>query len=257
MSTDELRRMLNYPDDGFVVDTAAVRERAHRHQARRRRLSAVAVIGAACAVAVTATVTLGPLTGSGTSTVRVSPSDESATSAPSPDITSPSPQVSSPATPTTSPATLTTSPATPTMNAATVTKATGGTRVPMGQGWLVWVRPNGDVCRSAPPDKVGHARFQPFGCRSTSDGNIGGLSVQSSGSRLGTMYSAVIPYPRARVDVVIDGERLAADTVRFDRVANWTFYYLWVPGRADLRTTHVGVIAYDRNDMVLDQFGVR
>ena len=70
------------------------------------------------------------------------------------------------------------------------------------------------------------------------------------------MYSAVIPYARARVEIVIDGEHLPADTVRFDRLANWTFYYLWVPGPNDLRTAHVGVIAYDRNGTKLDQFGV-
>ena len=153
MSTDELRRMLDYPDEGFVVDLAAVRERAGRHQARRRRLGAIGVVSAACAVAVTAAVTVGPLTGSARHTVLVSPSNDR--TAP---VASPQPSTSSPAT---------SSPATPTTHAATVTKASGTTRVPMGQGWSVWVRPNGAVCRSAPDDNGGGSRFQPFGCRST------------------------------------------------------------------------------------------
>ena len=73
MSTDELRRMLDYPDDRFVVDLAAVRERAHQHQVRRRRRGAIGVMGAACAVALA--VTIGPLAGSEPRTVLVSPGD--------------------------------------------------------------------------------------------------------------------------------------------------------------------------------------
>jgi hypothetical protein len=255
MSTDELRRMLDYPDDGFVVDLAAVRERAHQQQARRRRLGAIGVIGAACAVVVA--VTLGPLTGSAPRTVLVSPSDEGTTSA-----TSPAPATSSPsvtaqsvsAPPTSAPAAS--SPATPTTHAATVIKASGATRVPMGQDWFVWVAGNGEVCRSSPSDKPGGPRYQPFGCRSTTDSNIAGLGIQTASSPAGAMYSAVIPYARARVEMVIDGKHLAADTVRFDRLKNWTFYYLWVPSTvADPSALHVGVVAYDRNGTKVDQFG--
>jgi len=97
----------------------------------------------------------------------------------------------------------------------------------------------------------------PFGCRSTTDGNIAGLSVQSAGSSAGTMYSAVIPYPRARVDLVIHGKHLRAGTVRFRTLKGWTFYYLWVPSTvADPSARYVGVVAYDRNGTKLDQFGV-
>ncbi len=261
MSTDELRRMLDYPDDGFVVDLAAVRERAHQHQVRRRRRGAIGVMGAACAVALA--VTIGPLAGSEPRTVLVSPGDEQATVATSPaphtsssTVSSPtvsSPTVSSPATSTPP----TSSPATPPTHTATETKATGATHVPMGQDWFVWVDANGEVCRSAPPDEAGGSRNQPFGCRSTTDGNIGGLNIQTVSSPAGAMYSAVIPYARARVEMVIDGQHLPADTVRFDRLQNWTFYYLWVPSTvADPNAKHVGVIAYDRKGTKLDQFGV-
>ena len=96
----------------------------------------------------------------------------------------------------------------------------------MGQDWFVWVGAKGQVCRSAPSDPAGGRRNLPFGCRSTTDGNIGGLSIQSAGSTAGVMYSAVIPYARARVELVIEGKHLAANTVRFDRLKSWTFYYL-------------------------------
>jgi len=251
MSTDELRGMLDYPDDGFVVDLAAVRERAHQHQVRRRRRGAIGVMGAACAVALA--VTIGPLAGSEPRTVLVSPGDEQATVATSPAPTTSSPSVSSP-----TPSTAPTSPATPPTHAATATKVTGATHVPMGQDWFVWVDANGEVCRSAPPDEVGGSRNQPFGCRSTTDGNIGGLNIQTSSSPVGAMYSAVIPYARARIEIVIDGQHLPADTVRFDRLQNWTFYHLWVPSTvADPNARHVGVIAYDRMGTKLDQFSVR
>ena len=251
MSTDELRRMLDYPDDGFVVDLAAVRERAHQHQVRRRRRGAIGVMGAACAVALA--VTIGPLAGSEPRTVLVSPGDEQATVATSPAPATSSPSVSSP-----TPSTAPTSPATPPTHAATATKVTGATHVPMGQDWFVWVDANGEVCRSAPPDETGGSRNQPFGCRSTTDGNIGGLNIQTSSLPVGAMYSAVIPYARARIEIVIDGQHLPADTVRFDRLQNWTFYYLWVPSTvADPNARHVGVIAYDRMGTKLDQFSVR
>ena len=114
------------------------------------------------------------------------------------------------------------------------------------------------MCRSAPPDETGGSRNRPFGCRSTTDWNIGGLNIQTSSSPVGAMYSAVIPYARARIEIVIDGQHLPADTVRFDRLQNWTFYYLWVPSTvADPNARHVGVIAYDRMGTKLDQFSVR
>ena len=70
--------------------------------------------------------------------------------------------------------------------------------------------------------------------------------MQSSGSATGTMYSAVIPYPNARVDVVIDGTHFPAATVQFDRLTGWTFYYLWVPGAVDgAHFVSPGVVAYD------------
>jgi hypothetical protein len=126
----------------------------------------------------------------------------------------------------------------------------------MGQDWLVWVGAKGQVCRSAPSDSAGGPRNQPFGCRSTTDGNIGGLSIQSAGSPAGVMYSAVIPYARARVEIVIEGKHVAANTVRFDRLKNWTFYYLWVPSTVAVPgAQHVGVVAYDRHGTKVDQFG--
>lgn len=239
MSTDELRRLLDYPDDGMVVDLAAVRERAHRHQVRRRHLGAFGAIGAACAVAITTAATIGALAGSAPHTLSVTPSDESTRPTASPELATPS------TVPTERP------------HAATVVTATGTTRVPMGQGWLVWVTAKGELCRSSPPDSGGASRSMPFGCRSTTDGNIAGLSVQSAGSPAGTMYSAVIPYRRARVDLVIHGKHLPAETVRFRTLKGWTFYYLWVPSTvADPSARYVGVVAYDHNGTKLDQFGV-
>jgi hypothetical protein len=126
----------------------------------------------------------------------------------------------------------------------------------MGQGWLVWVNANRELCRSSPPDQPGGSRPQPFGCRSTTDGNIHGLGIQSYSSAAGTMYSDVFPYPRAHVELVINGKHLPANTVRFDRLRNWTFYYLWVPSTlADPNASRDGVIAYDRNGAELDQIG--
>ena len=175
MSTDELRRLLDYPDDGMVVDLAAVRERARLHQVRRRHLGAIGAIGAACAVAITTAATISALAGSAPRTLSVTPSDESTRPTASTERATPS------TVPTERP------------HAATVVTATGTTRVPMGQGWLVWVTAKGQLCRSSPPDSGGASRSMPFGCRSTTDGNIAGLSVQSAGSSAGTMYSAVIP----------------------------------------------------------------
>lgn len=235
MSTDELRRMLDYPDDGLVVDLAAVRERAHRHQVRRRHLGAVGAVAAACAVAITTAATIGALAGSGQRTLQVAPSNESTRASASPEVTTPSTEA-------------TQSPA-----SATVVKA--NTRVPMGHGWLVWVNAAGEVCRTSRPDHAGGSRFMPFGCRSTTDGNIAGLGIQGAGSRTGTMYSAVIPYAHARVDLVIQGKHLPADTVRFRTLQDWTFYYVWVP-KSVADAQDVGVIAYDDNGTKLDEFGV-
>ena len=92
----------------------------------------------------------------------------------------------------------------------------------MGHGWKVWLRDD-EVCRSAPGDTP-----MPFGCRSLTDGNIGGLNVQSSGSPTGVMMSGLIPYRPARLVVRHSGVELEPTLRRIRGHGDWTFWSLWL-----------------------------
>jgi hypothetical protein len=229
MSTDQLRRLLDYPDDSVFIDLAAVAVRARRLR-RRRRTAFGGASALAFAIAVYTVVWSAP----STQVSVLTPADDSSSSA----VPSASASAS---------AVVTSTPAASQDPARVLLQASGGEHVSLGHGWQAWVRVGGELCRSEPSDSgVGH-RFQPFGCRSTTDGNIGGLGMQSAGSASGTMYSAVIPYADARVDVVIGGKHLPASTVHFDRLNGWTFYYLWVPIDAvdQAASENAGVVASD------------
>jgi hypothetical protein len=241
MSTDELRRLLDYPDDSVFIDVAAVAVRARRLRRRRRT-----AFGAASALAVAIAVYAVAWSAPSTQVSVLTPADDSLPSA------GPSASASDGAV-------VTSTPAASQDPARVLIQASGGEHVSLGHGWEAWVRAGGDLCRSEPSDSgVGH-RFQPFGCRSTTDGNIGGLGMQSASASTGTMYSAVIPYANARVDVVIGGKHYQAATVHFDRLNDWTFYYLWVPSDAvdQAAAENAGVVAYDDQGKTLARMNTR
>jgi hypothetical protein len=104
----------------------------------------------------------------------------------------------------------------------------------------VWITAGGDVCRRSPN---GHESD----CRSTTDGNIGGLNMQMSGSAAGSFISAVIPYRAARVDIILDGTTHPAELIRFRDLKGWTFYSLWLPGNA----ANAAIAAYDATGKAL------
>jgi hypothetical protein len=223
MSTDELRRLLDYPDDErHPLDLPAIVTRAERHRSRRRRGAAAGVVGVVvvAAAVVAAASLLG--TGSGNQVHVGVPA---------------APKASEPAQ-AVEPTPITTSedvvPAT--------YEARAGERVDLGHGWQAWVDAR-SVCRSETTGTGSSAEtIEPFGCRSTTDGNIGGVGIQSSAGPEGTMYSAVIPYAAARVEVVTGEQRRPATLVRFPELPGWTFYYLWSP---DNHEPDGKAVAYD------------
>jgi hypothetical protein len=223
MTTDLIRDVLRYPDDDQLPDLAEVTARAHR--IRRKRRTATLLVGVLAAAGIGAGATVAASRpGSGAATVLPAegPTDTDAA---------------------TSTASLAPDPAPG--DADTVIKAAAGEKVDMGHGWTVWLQ-DGAVCRSSPAD-TGPGRQQPFGCRSVSDGNIGGMNAQVSGSPEGTMVSAVVPYDAARV-VVRAGSRAAdAQLLRFRGVHGWTFYWAWLPGQATSPT----VAAYDTDGVLI------
>jgi hypothetical protein len=231
VSTEQLSRLLQYPDDDVrAPDVHAIVDLARR---RRRRRQAVSLVGAALVPVAAATVVA--LTGSPASDRTVNPAADRATGTSAPD---PSASPSEPSEPSTPPE--------PSALPA-IRRVAPGERVDMGHGWSVWLRGTA-VCRSAPTDGgAPQGRYEPFGCRSVTDGNIAGMNLQSSGGPDGTMYSAVIPWDAARVDLVLGGERQSADLVRFEGLPGWTFYYLWATGSH----ANPGVFAYDEDGTLL------
>jgi hypothetical protein len=127
-----------------------------------------------------------------------------------------------------------------------------GVHVDMGHGWDVWLDRD-TVCRSEPVDAAAPdgPRYQPFGCRSLTDGNIGGINVQSEISPTGSMLSGLLPQRAARIAVRLDGTTLDASLVHFRDRPGWTFWYAWLPGDG----TDARVTAYDDAGGVLDRTG--
>jgi hypothetical protein len=220
VSTEQLSRLLQYADDDLRgPDVQAIVDLAHR---RRRRRRVVSVVGAVLVPVAAATAVA--LTGAPASDQTVSPADRASRTS-GPDLDRSPSQPSEP------------------LAVPAFRRAAPGERVDMGHGWSVWLRGTA-VCRSAPTDGgAPEPRYQPFGCRSVTDGNIAGINLQSSGGPEGTMYSAVIPWDAARVDLVLGGERQPANLVRFEGLPGWTFYYLWATGSH----ANPGVFAYDED----------
>ena len=239
MSPPDLRRLLDYSDDDVPPpDLERVRRRAGR--LRRRRQAAVAV-AAVAAVAASVVVAGGGLVG-GPMTIGPSAQDGAGSPvAPQPSIVVPSATL--PRAPT---STRSVQPALPPVPPPTDRRIAPGRHLRMGHSWQVWLR-NDSVCRSV---KQGGGRFQPFGCRSLVDGNIGGIGAQVSGGRRGAMVSAVIPGDVSKVVVSAGGVRYQANLVRFTGLTGWTFYYRWVPGNGAGTPTRVGVVAYDARGQV-------
>ena len=199
MTTEQLREVLAYPDEAAPIDLSAVVQRAGVIRRRRRALAAGLGITVTGVVLGSAQALLG---GPGHDVVVQTPGvlgsasvSVTATSTPS---TPPSPSAESPVTTRDFPPE---SPPGPLVE---------GERLSMGHGWKVWLRDD-EVCRSAPGDTP-----MPFGCRSLTDGNIGGLNVQSSGSPTGVMMSGLIPYRPARLVVRHSGVELEPTLRRLD-----------------------------------------
>jgi hypothetical protein len=208
MSTEELRRWLDYPDEDVPTpDLHRIAARAARRRTRRRLVTS----GCTLALGVAAAIGYSSIVGGGEGVatgVPASGGDQR------PGVTSPAP------TPTPTP-----TPSADVADQPTLRVARPGQHVDLGHGWSVWITAGGDVCRRSPSGN-------DFGCRSTTDGNIGGLNMQTSGSATESFISAVIPYRAARVDVIVDGTAHPADLIRFRGLKGWTFYSLWLPGNA-------------------------
>jgi hypothetical protein len=215
MSTEELRRWLDYPDDDIPTpDLHRIAARAARQRTRRRIFTS----GCTLTLGIAAAIGYASIVGGGN---RVSTGVTSSGGDQRPGVTSPAP-------------TPTPTPSTHVADESTVRVARPAQHIDLGHGWSVWITTGGDVCRRSPSG-------DEFDCRSTTDGNIGGLNMQMSGSAAGSFISAVIPYRAARVDIILDGTAHPADLIRFRGLKGWTFYSLWLPGNAADAT----IAAYD------------
>ena len=214
MSTEQLSRLLSYPDDAVrAPDVRAIVEVATRRRRRRRAASLTSA-----ALVPLAAVTVVALTGTPQTDRTVTPAGVGGTAT----------------------GQQTVAPATEQSPTSDLRRAAPGERVDMGHGWTVWLRGTA-VCRSMTELGAPGDRFLPFGCRSTTDGNIGGINLQSAGGPEGAMYTGVLPWDTARVDIVLGGQRHTADLVQFEELPGWTVYYLW----ADGSHANPGVFAYD------------
>jgi hypothetical protein len=225
MSTEELRRWLDYPDEDVQMpDLREISTRAVRQRTRRRMVTS----GGTLALGVVAVVAYVSIFAGGS---RVFTGIPSSGGDQQPGATSPAPVP----TPTPSPI-----PSAHIAGNTTVQVARSGQHIDLGHGWSVWITAGGDVCRRSPSGNG-------FGCSSTTDGNIGGLNMQMSASATESFISAVIPYRAAEVDVIVNGTAHPADLIRFRGLKGWTFYSLWLPGSAADAT----IAAYDEAGQTL------
>jgi hypothetical protein len=241
---DELRQALAFPDDDVAapwIDDLLTRGRRARRRQRVVRTGIVAVTAAAMGA--------GPF-------LLLDGDDRTITDAPA---SSPSAAPAS-ATPTARPTSGTPIPV-PTVRTPDALRVLGpGERLQLGGGWAVWSKGN-DVCTLEPHDDGVPASVPPnVDCRSTTDGNIGGLGFTGRSSRTERTYHFVFPGTAARV--VVRFEDLVpreARLVRFTAVPGWTYYFVSVRGRFPLpnpgpQFDRKSVVAYDAAGRVISRF---
>lgn len=232
MTTDQLRAVLAYPDASASIDVGVVVQRAG--QIRRRRRALAAAIGATLTGAVLggAQALFG---GPGAEVVVQTPNVIGSASAPA--FVEPTPS-----TPTAPSPPATTRHYPPEAPAGPLVE---GERLSIGHGWKVWLRGD-EVCRSAPGDTP-----MPFGCRSLTDGNIGGLNVQPSGSSTGVMMSGLIPYRPARLVVRQNGIDVEPTLRGIRGYGDWTFWSMWLDA-ASSNTADGKFISFDKAGRLIE-----
>lgn len=115
-----------------------------------------------------------------------------------------------------------------------------------------------DVCLQYPLTEGQPSKDEPtVECRSTTDGNIGGLNIQTSPDQTGSFFRGIIPYNAARVALTfVDGIARDASVFRLEGRAGWTYYALYIqaseqPGSLVPTDGSPTVTAYDASGQVL------
>jgi hypothetical protein len=228
-NVDAFREMLHYSDDDYRINPDVVIQKARR----RQRLRATAAAGVSLlAVGLTAW-SVWPLVAADRAVTP--PAAETSVIPAPPTALDPKPTLTSTARP----------PAPP---IGTV----GTAPVDLGDGWSVWTQGT-NVCLRHPGSNQ-----PPVECRSTTDGNIGGLNIQSSADETGVFIRGLIPYDAARVVLTFsDGLSRDARLFRLDGVPGWIFYALHVSAAevpnylAEPTTPRATVTAYDSSGQVI------
>jgi hypothetical protein len=226
---NEFRDLLHYPDDDYRVSAEVVIRKARRKQ----RVRATAAAGVSLIAAGLTAWSVWPLRA--TNRQAVSP-----------------PAVESPAAPA---PTLTAAPEQPTVPSPSLPPAgdiakIGTAPVDLGEGWSVWLAGT-NVCVQGPAEAA-------VDCRSTSDGTVTGVDLQTSKSASSMFFRAVIPYDAARVVLTFpDSVPRDAQVYRLEGVPGWAFYALHVSAAeqpnvlTDARYSGPTVTAYDSTGQAL------
>jgi hypothetical protein len=255
MSPDELRQALAFADDDVAAPSVSELLALGRRARRRRRVVRTGVVAVTAAA-----VGAGPfvLLGGDGRTVTDAPADTPSAASTGP--TGVGRTSATPAAPSATPTAATPEPA-PTVRTAFAPQVLApGERLNLGGGWAVWSKGK-DVCTLEPHDAGVPASVPPnIDCRSTTDGNIGGLGFTGRSSRTERTYHFVFPGTAARVVVRFqDLVPREARLVRFTAVPGWTYYFVSVRGRfplpnPDPQFDRKSVVAYDAAGRVISRF---